>query len=309
MCFPLCFFLSLSALAGSQGKITEYSKKEHLISADFPDDHGIREGDFVMIPFETGYRCRLEVVKVLSETIIAHTRHCATEELIKEGLPIESDPYGDDREHYPPPRPEPEEDPAALFHNALAGPEDDAPQEIGHKSKNEWWYAYWGAGWSAPHYPEPEKSLVDGINLLPSVGHLSLSLDVVGIYFPRKNFKTMLGSVVSLVTDRYSDGGGSVQLNQYLVSASAMHFFGTNIGNGPFLRGDLGLALVNKQSSGGGLGQTLEGTGYGFGFLAGGGYALPVSEGTRLLFSGSYAIRVVSSGTFGALAFTLGFLF
>lgn len=304
----LIALMSYSALAELKGKITEFKSRDHLLSAEFPDDHGIKEGDFILLPFEPSYRCRLEVIKVLGNAVIAHTRHCSFEGDIKKGQEIESDPYGDDRETFPPKVDYPETVGPVAYDNIFQEHIDAPPQEPGQKSKNEWWYLNLGLGYAKVSYPDSEKSVIDSAAASPGVSNLSFIVDILSVYFPRKNFKTILGAATSLIVDRYSASGSSVQTSQYLVSASGMHFFGTNVGHGPFVRGDLGFALESRQADGSGLGVGPSGTYLGFGMLAGAGYALPVSSGTRLLGMAFYSVRVFSPGTFSTFGFTLGLL-
>lgn len=300
---------SHSLWAQLKGKVTDYKSRDHLLSAEFPDDHGITEGDYVLLPFETSYRCRMEVIKVIDNVVIAHTRHCVFENRIKTGLEIESDPYGDDRETFPPPRKElPESVGPISYDNILAEVIDDPPQEVGQKSKNEWWYAYWGFGYAKVTYPDGDRAVIDRAKATPGVSNLSFLMDVLGVYFPRKNFKTILGAMSSLVVDRYGATGGHIQTSQYLLSGSGMHFFGTNVGHGPFVRGDLGLAFQTRQADGSGLGIGPSGNYVGIGMIAAAGYALPISQGTRLLASMSYSVRVYSPGTWSTLGFSLGLL-
>lgn len=300
---------SAVGFAAMKGKVTDYSKRDHLVSVEFPDDHGIKEGDFILIPFEGGYRCRLEVIKVLGENVVAHTRHCVNESQLKPGVEVESDPYGDDRTQYPPPKDEPPETLGPVnYDNILAERVDEPPQEVGQKSKNEWWYLYWGAGWGQVSYPDKDRVVIDGLKASSGVSHLTFLLDMLGVYFPRKNFKTMFGGDISLAVDRFSNPTGAAQTSQYLISTSGVHFFGTNIGDGVFVRGDFGIAVQSRQADGSGLG--VGGSGYylGFGMLAGLGYGIPISSGTRLLATALYAIRVMPNGNWGTFGLTVGLL-
>lgn len=293
------------------GKITDISKRDHLISIEFPDDPQIVEGDYLLIPLEKGgYKCRVEAVKVLGETVIAHTRHCGDEKKIQVGMEAEKDPYGDDRTTFPSKNNLPDSVGPVQYDNILAAPEDEAPVEAGQKSRNEWWYTYWALGPAWISYPQESFDVVNPLRSTPGVSHLSFALDALGVYFPRRNFRTMVGGVASLAVDRFSDDSGSVQINQYLLSGSAMHFFGTNIGHGIFVRGDLGLAWQIHSASGTGLGRGLAAVDYlGVGFLLGAGYAYPITQGTRVMGTLAYAIRIFPNGSLGTASAAVGLLF
>lgn len=290
------------------GKVTIVDQRNHLISIDFGEDHGVEEGKFVLMPTGSGYKCRMEVIKVVDEAVLASTRHCVSEDTIKVGAKVETDPYGDDRESYPP-KPFMNSVGPDLRHNILEFDLEHPPKGYGDKSNNEWWYTYWGVGLAFISYPQDRDVIVSPLGANASIGHLSLAMDVLGVYLPRKNFQTMIGGVLSLVMDRYSDDSGSFQINQYLISASAVHFFGSNIGHGPFVRGDIGPAYEHHFTGGSGLGLSIGDGILGFGLLAGAGYAHPITDGTRALLMLSYASRIFHSGAVGTTSLTAGLLF
>lgn len=170
----------------------------------------------------------------------------------------------------------------------------------------ESWYVYWGLGYASATYPDWLESSLDRLGERPGANHVSLSLDILGFYWPLKNDRTLIGFIVNGVGDRYAYDGGATQVNLYLYSLSAMHFFGDVPGDGPFIRTDAGFAAmimtgsINARS--------------GLGLLLGGGYGIPVSDETRILLQISYAYRNLArehdpSETYHALSISIGGLF
>jgi hypothetical protein len=152
--------------------------------------------------------------------------------------------------------------------------------------------------------------------------NISLSLDLLGFYWPLKNQQTIVGGVYNATGDRYIDYENDwLQATSGQFSISAMHFLKV-IGEGPFLRADLGLGLfsvevsVDRKTS-----EPLSAwEKSGLAGLLGVGYAIPIGGGgTRILFNANYAMRPGieidkrgyprESGSVQALSFTLGCLF
>ena len=125
------------------------------------------------------------------------------------------------------------------------------------------------------------QDLLDEIDDLPGgdVGHLALALDIFGI-------------------DIYN----------HLYGVSALHFLANQIGQGPFLRVDMGLARHVAEAEA--LGEEdEEASDWGPGILLGGGYGIPVTSGTRLLVNANYSLRRVEGETTSSLVLSLNGLF
>jgi hypothetical protein len=178
----------------------------------------------------------------------------------------------------------------------------------GLKSKNESWYTLWGAGYAGTSYTGDLKTVVDSLNSSSSLTHASLGMDILGFYWPINNHQTMIGGVMNAAVDSWTVTGAELSLNQYQMSFSAQHFFGANIGDGIFVRGDIGPTYLNVTATGSGLNLSADSKA-GFGALAGVGYALPVWEETRVLFNLNYAFRRVEGSRMGAFGLSVGFLF
>lgn len=168
---------------------------------------------------------------------------------------------------------------------------------------NEPWYILFGGGFAGATYKGKFKDTIQMVDDLPGstkrIGGLALDL---GVYFPTSSFKSMIGGNLEMTSDSYTNeataGDYRVSIGQALIAMSYYHFFGANIGNGWFLRGDIGLAravMILEQPSA--KNQLTEKSG--FGALLGAGYAIPCGTETRVLF-----FFDISGRTFGGDRFT-----
>ncbi len=167
----------------------------------------------------------------------------------------------------------------------------------------ESWYTYWGLGYAAISYPSELQEVIDFLKDQPNVTNTPLYVDMIGFYW-HLTHETIAGIIVSGAGDRYEVKGEDMQINQYLYSASAMHFFGESFGSGPFVRADLGIAANVLTSSF----SSSAGSERGIGFLAGGGWSFDFG-GTRLLLNVNYAFRRVEEENYSILGLSVGGLF
>jgi hypothetical protein len=175
------------------------------------------------------------------------------------------------------------------------------------RNKMESWYTYWGLGYANVAYSREQKEKISRIADLPGADHSPVALDCLGFYWPAGQ-QRLYGVVVNAFGDRYAVNSHNwIQVDGDLLAASALHFV-NEIGAGPFLRVDLGLARYGWSSESGG-GNDTDTSDWGLGGLVGGGYALPVTEGTRLLFNLNYALRRVEGDNTRTLGISLGGLF
>ena len=112
----------------------------------------------------------------------------------------------------------------------------------------------------------------------------SMNMDLFGFYWPLKNQQTIVGATYNVWGE-----GGLVIGGQW--SASTMHFIQSSIGEGPFLRADVGygffIAVYDDNDE---IFEGMEKSG--LSILYGLGYALPVGAGgTRILFNVNVARR------------------
>lgn len=177
------------------------------------------------------------------------------------------------------------------------------------RSKNEDWYIYFGLGFGSVRYNN--KDLQDALDTLKddsSISHVTVVLDLIGFYYPVFNHSSMIGFVMSGVGESFERNSEKVSIYQYQYSFSAMRFFGTNIGDGFFLRGDIGPTRFRVEAENSQVSVSDE-SDWGLGFTLGGGYAVPVSRDTRLLLNSNISLRDAEGDKVMTLAFTAGFLF
>jgi hypothetical protein len=171
----------------------------------------------------------------------------------------------------------------------------------GKFNDTEDWYAYWAIGVADHHYPGSLDSVLNALESLPGVDRTQLEFDMLGFYWPIKN-RTLLGFVISGSADRCADGYGNyMQLNHYLYGLSSMHFFGKSIGDGFYVRGDIGIAKINIDSSFGSANSN-----NGSGILLGVGYGWPISHETRILVGLSTSSYSVESESYSTTSITVG---
>lgn len=179
----------------------------------------------------------------------------------------------------------------------LAGSLQSASAEM------ESWYTYWSIGGSNHTYGEPFDSWVQGIDSLPGVERTETASDLFGFYWPLENQQTALGFVISGSSDRLDNNIDHMQMSQSLFGGSVMHFFGDEVGDGLFLRGDLGFSkAVYSDSSG----NDPVGSETGTGTLFGVGYGIPVTEGFRILLSLTASNNTIEGYDLKSTAFRIG---
>lgn len=172
-------------------------------------------------------------------------------------------------------------------------------------NKLETWYTFWGLGYPAITYPDELQELVDELDNLSGVRRTRVAIDFVGLYLPVNQHRTAVGFVINSAADRLERDGDWIQINQYIYGLSAMHFVQGRVGQGLFVRGDLGIAKGVVQNSEG----DSEASENGFGFLVGGGYGVNVTPGTRILFHVNYARRQIEDEIYQVVGLSVGGLF
>ncbi len=172
-------------------------------------------------------------------------------------------------------------------------------------NKLESWYTYWGLGYGTSQYPDGLQEFLDALEEVDGVTRTEIAVDMFGFYFPVNEHHTAVGFVIDGVADAFDYEGETVQINQYIYAASAMHFFNETIGKGFFVRGDLGFAYLNVESS---FAESAT-SDSGIGLLVGGGYGFNLGAGTRCMLNLNYSYRGVEGDTYTALGVTAGFMF
>ena len=130
---------------------------------------------------------------------------------------------------------------------------------------------------------------------------VSVAYDILRFYFPLSS-KTLFG--IGINGTGHANYDSTVQLYLYLYSLSLQYYF-QSIGTGFFLRADIGAtrgAIFDDYAGTAGVSD------WGLGYLAGVGYAIPISRETSLLLFVTYRSLNIESNTFSDLSFQVGWL-
>lgn len=166
----------------------------------------------------------------------------------------------------------------------------------------EEWYTYWAIGLADHNYPGDLDNAIEALDSIPGVDRSELAYDMLGFYWPYDN-KTTLGFVISGSSDRLEDSFGDyIQFNHYLYGFSAMRFFGKEIGDGFYVRGDAGIAKIRMSTNIGFDLTSDNGTGYLLGF----GYSWPVSGQSRVLIGMKFSNSNIEGDNVSSTTFTIG---
>lgn len=184
-------------------------------------------------------------------------------------------------------------------------------------NKDESWYIYLDLGPSKVQYSGVLKETLDNLDDAYSDSKALAATFTLGFYWPLEGHKTALGFTLNSVADvhsykdhnTYATANGVFSISSTMTSFSALHFFTNKIGQGLFLKGDLGFGSFRFRV------EDEAGTDYesssdlGYGISAAGGYAFSVSEETRLHFSASASYRKASKNNYDYEAKVLSVMF
>lgn len=166
----------------------------------------------------------------------------------------------------------------------------------------EEWYTYWAIGSANHNYPNDLDNAIAVVDSIPGVDRTEIAYDMFGFNWPYDN-NTTLGFVISGSSDRLEDSFGDyIQFNHYLYGFSAMRFFGREIGDGFYVRGDAGIAKIRMDTNIGFQLTSDNGTGYLLGF----GYAWPISGQSRVLIGMRFSNSSIEGDNVSSTAFTIG---
>lgn len=173
------------------------------------------------------------------------------------------------------------------------------------ESKLENWYTYWGIGAVSLSYPEELEEVLDLFEDFPGVTRITASLDLFGFYWPIQD-RYLLGGVINTFVDRFEVDSEGLNITGATYGLSLLYFPQRHIGQGFFIRSDVGPALFLMTSDDSTVDETSE---WGVGGLVGAGWSQPITSGTRLTFQINSSLRRVEGDSVGAINFTLGGLF
>ncbi len=175
--------------------------------------------------------------------------------------------------------------------------------EEGPSFMDQTWLAYWGAGLAAGAYPEAaQKALGEG--RLAGAG-----VDSWGFYWPLKDRRTALGFVAHGSGEFRLNGLVPTSLVQAIYAFSALRSLEGELGDGWFLRGELGPALSITGSGPYGPANTyVESRDYGFGAGLGLGCLFGSKPGYRIPLTLMYSPKLFKDGAFHSLSLLVGCL-
>lgn len=190
--------------------------------------------------------------------------------------------------------------------------DESSPRTPYLPSKNEDWYTLWGFGFSSVSY---SGNLGDAYETLGDAYDRSstVNADLFGFYWPSLTPNTIMGVNLNIAADSIEGLNVDAALRTYLLAFSTYHFFGTNIGDGWFVRGDVGFTHYNVEFKAG-VTDLNKSSDRELGIMFGGGYAFAISDETRVLF-GLYIRPIPELEKTGdtlkgtVTNFTAGFLF
>lgn len=162
------------------------------------------------------------------------------------------------------------------------------------------WYTYWAIGMADNDYPGALNADLNTLGSMPGVDRTETGFDFFGFYWPQSENR-LLGFVVSGSSDNFKSSFSEARVSQNLFGVSGMKFFGQEIGDGFFIRGDAGIASITVEDSFSKITSDP-----GFGFLLGAGYAIPVSSESRVLLAVNFSDKQVEGDSWKSMTFTVG---
>jgi hypothetical protein len=167
----------------------------------------------------------------------------------------------------------------------------DATSNVSSTSKRNFedYYFHVSLGFPINHYPTETQEAVKDLSNMSGVTHIPLNAEF-GVYWPLGNDRTIIGWVAGATGDNFTKGGNRLNLEVGQLTISAQHYITNTIGDGLFVRGDVGIAgtyldrSVKANEGGNEISERSSGN-VGFTALGSVGYALPLSSGTSLSFS------------------------
>ena len=123
----------------------------------------------------------------------------------------------------------------------------------------------------------------------------------------------MLGVVSHATTQYYTfdSTGEELSISQSLIAFSGYHFFGQNIGDGWYARGDLGLSSFTSYYNSGTTDNFTSSseTDFGFGTNLGGGYGFRIGTETRMTWGAHIGYLTANANNVLNVMTSLGFIF
>jgi hypothetical protein len=160
---------------------------------------------------------------------------------------------------------------------------------------------HWSLGMFVPLYSPSMQNIID--RLAAGASHLPIVIDAPGVYLQAGD-DMLVGTNINLIFDVYQTGTGSLSYSHILITVGTMYFLEDKIGNGFFLRGEVGVAYSGRNA----ISELPSEHWFGGGALGGFGYALPVGTAGALTLSLHATVRSLAQDNVGGVAFSIGWL-
>jgi hypothetical protein len=259
-------------------------------------------GDELKIKNEFAESCRSKVIEVNNPTAVVDVSDCNFAKSLKVGDSFALMSATDSTPN---------------LESGLKRVQNENPQEeksFGPPTPDESWYTLWGIGLSGVRYRDNTvRDEIHAANHEKATSRTTTNLDLFGFYWPLSDRHSMQGFIINSIDDFISDtdSNSDFTFSQAQYSYSFLRFYGANIGDGWFWRGDAGFVSsrehVDLQTDKTYNGDTRTRNGYGA--LAGGGYAWPIGHDTRLLIGSYLTHRKMGGITANSYIGNVGFLF
>jgi hypothetical protein len=162
------------------------------------------------------------------------------------------------------------------------------------RRQTESFYFTIGMGAGLNSYPDETTRDLETFYGRPASGALAMSIEG-GVLWPVAGDRTLLGAMVTVTGESNESSGMKSDRTVTGIHASFRQYLISNPGDGPYLRGDAGVAMTSSSSEsrgtyGFGAGSSTSGE-WGPAVLIGAGYAFPLGSGTSLSVDASYTWR------------------
>lgn len=169
-------------------------------------------------------------------------------------------------------------------------------------AEREDWYFSFAFGLADHKHSGEFNDFFETADDFPGVDRYEFAMDILGFHWPVEGQNTTVGFVINSSSDTLTDDfDNDLSLYTYLYGVSGHHYFGNEIGDGFFVRGDVGFSRAVLSIDG--FGDSSES---GTGFLLGGGFALPVSGQSRIIFAINISDRKIDGDSFKSTQLTVG---
>lgn len=215
----------VEAMSQAEGYITQSVNEQGTRTVIQFQGGDLAVGNILQFRDQYDEVCYGQVVKVEGQKAVLDISKCKNNKEIKKGAAFE-------KSH------------RTMLPEEPTKPAHAAPKPSSGPTLDEDWYTLWGFGFSSIRYQDDDvQNALNDLKDTPGVDHTAVNVDVLGFYWPFADRKSMQGFIINSVSDSYTSDAGDLTVSQALYAYSYHRFYGANIGDGWFWRGDVGLAI------------------------------------------------------------------